>query len=113
MATDVYTTFGYFHEFAVSQASVERKRQLKLFPVSGPSELVATDSLGLLLNATTGSHVIIVMKNWYGNPAKAILSLKTTAPHVASTFYNQWVVPYRIFVFQLTDDEPKFLNNYF
>lgn len=96
MANYHYTTFSNCCKCARTRAGLKIKCYLELLPTSRPLQFVAMEILDPLPKTTTGSQFTVVITDWYTKRTREIPSSKTTAPHVASTFFDKRIVSYRI-----------------
>lgn len=72
------------------------RRNLKLFPARGPSELLPVDMLGLLQKISNGNQFFIFMNDRNSKLTCVVTLSKTTALHIALMFINNWIRPYSI-----------------
>ena len=71
------------------------------------------DLVGPLPKTRSGKRFVLVMTDRYSKLARAVALSKTTAPHVAAAFLNDWVFPYGIPNTVLTDNGPQFIAEFF
>ena len=112
-ATDVYVLVERCPECRKNRPSAKHQRELKLFPAAGPLEFIAMDILGPLPRSKKGNRFITVMTDRYSKLTRAVPSTKTTAPQVALIFLDNWVIPYGIPSYVLTDNGPQFTSKFF
>jgi len=91
----------------------QHQAKLQLFRPNGPLEDVAVDLLGPLPRTKNHKRFILVINDRYTKTARAIPMEKTTAPHVAAAFLNNWVFPYGIPKSILSDNGPQFISEFF
>lgn len=72
------------------------QRPLKLFPVTGPLEVVAIDLAGPFTKSSQGNQFVEVVTGPYSVQAGAILTAEEPSPYVALSFLNHCVIPYGI-----------------
>lgn len=91
----------------------ENQRHLDLFTTSGPFELVAMHILGPLQKSKSGNQYVIGITERYYKLKRAITVTKETEPHVAAIFNYNWVIPYGIRTYMLTDNGPQIVEKLF
>lgn len=69
------------------------------------------DILSPLHQTWEGYQFIIVMMDRYLKLLEVTLSTSNTAPHVVSTFFDHWIIPYGIPTYLLTDNGLSSLPN--
>lgn len=72
----------------------QRKMTHQVFPTNEHFEFIAMGILGLWPKTLTGNQFIIVITDKSTNLAWTIPSTKSVGPHVASIFFNHWILPY-------------------
>lgn len=85
------------------QISNERKRNLSLFPAVGPPVFVAIDILRLFPRTTSGNQLVIIVTDRYSKHTRAIPTGKITWTRPTITFLDNWILPYGIQGYVLTD----------
>ncbi len=91
----------------------KHQHPLKLFPATQPLDEIAMDLIGPLPKTSNGKRHILVITDRYSKLSRAIPMAKTTAPHVAAVFMNNWVFPYGVPKSILTDNGPQFIAEFF
>lgn len=102
-----------FHEGTRNPENKTLMPPLKLFLPICTIELITMEKLGRLPRTTLGTQYVMVITDRYSKLTWAVPTLKTSAAHVASIFYDQWIVPNEISAVLLTDTSPKPLNKFF
>ena len=92
-----------------------RKKQHKtvLFPPRGPLADIAMDLLGPLPMTKNGNQFILVITCRYSKLTRSIPMSKTTAPFIATSTLNHWILPYGIPESILTDNGSQFIAEFF
>lgn len=111
MASDVHQTVKNCPNCVRNHKRLKRERQLELFLESGTLKCIATDILGLLLQARNGNVFAIVVTNYYSKITRAIPTSKQTAKHVANVFLQHWIVPCDILDHFRASKSPQFVSN--
>lgn len=86
MASIVYIIINDGCDCARNRVSLKRKCHLKRIPAHRPLKFIAMEILGPLPKTNTGNEFIIFITDLYEKLTRAILSMKTIEPHVASIF---------------------------
>lgn len=85
----------------------------QLFPASGPSYFVAMDILGPLRNPPCDKHFVLLMTDRYKKITKTVATSRKTNLHIAPLLLGNWVLPYRIPDYVLTDNGTQFISKVF
>lgn len=75
-------------------------------------EFVAKDILGPLSKTKSGNKYKEVMTDRYSKLTRVIPTKRKTATDVVLIFVDHWVIPYGIPRWLLTDNGPKFVQNF-
>lgn len=113
MANDVYTLVKDCRDCARNHAKQTRTRSLKLFPASGPLGFIAMDILEPPPKSTHENQLVVVMTDRHSKLTRAVPTTQTTALHVASIFYDHWIIPYGIPDHLLTENSNQFVSKFF
>lgn len=91
----------------------KHQRVLKLFPPEGPLVFIAIDILGPLPKEKSGNKFIIVIKDRYSKLTLEVPTSSVTAPAVASTQLDSWIIPYGIPSSLLSDNGSQLTRKLF
>ena len=89
------------------------QKPMKLFPAGKPLDFIAMDLLGPFPTTETGSTNILVITDRFSKLAQVTPLSSTTASAVANAFVENWVIPYGMPSFLLTDNGPQFVAKLF
>ena len=89
------------------------QKYLKLFPAAGPLEFVGMDLLGPFPKSKKGYLYILVITDRFSKMTRAIPMRSTTAASVAQAFLDNWVYPYGVPSYLVTDNGPQFASKFF
>ena len=90
----------------------KKQHKTKLFPPTGPLDDIAIDLLGPLPRTKNGNSFIAVITDRYSKLTRAIPMKETTAPFMAATLLNNWIIPYGIPNSILSDNGPQFVAEF-
>lgn len=76
-------------------------------------ELVAMDMLGPLPTTLNGIQFVVVLTDRYSKVTRAVSTARKTGTHIASTFMDNWIIPYVISDYMVTDNGTQFVNKFF
>lgn len=113
MAQDVYHTVSGCHSCAKNGTLLKNKLHLQLFPATGPLEFVALDLLGPLPRTNKGNQYVDVITGRYSKLTRAIPTGHVTSTNVAYIVFNDWVIPYGIPTYILTDNGTQLTSKSF
>lgn len=114
MARDVFQTANDCRPCAEARGTrYKTQKPMKLFPAGKPLEFVAMDLLGPFPAAESGNQHILVITDRFSKLAQVTPLVSTTAPAVANAFVENWVIPYGIPKFVLSDNGPQFVAKFF
>lgn len=86
---------------------------LQLFPLIGPLEFMAIDIRGPLPKTLSGNQFVQIMPNRFYKLTKAVSNFRTIASHIASLLMDNWVVPYEIPEYFLSDSRTQSTSKFF
>lgn len=99
---------------AENRGTIHRhQKQLKLVPANGPIAFVTIDILGTSPKKTKDNQFVLVITDIYSKMTLGIPLTKTTGSHVADAFLDNWIKPYGIPKFLLSDNVLQFVSNLF
>lgn len=93
--------------------NLNQHSKLSLSPRADPLEFVFVDILRPLPRTEAGLHLLFIMIYRYTKLARAIPTKNVTPIHVSTTFFNNWVISYRITDNVLTDNGQQFNRKFF
>lgn len=86
---------------------------MKVFPPSGPVEIVVIDILGPLTKRKAGIRFVIVMTDRCSWLMRALPMPRVTAPLVTTVLLEYWIVPCGIPNTIVTDNGPQIVSKFF
>lgn len=113
MANNVNKTFTKCTSCARIGSQCHLQRPLQLFPASGPLDFVAMDILGPLPKNSQCIQYVLILTYQYSRLTQAISTSKTITTHIASLFFDHWIVSFGIPTFLPTDNGLQFVSEFF
>lgn len=113
MAQDKHAYISHCESCRIHRPFDKHQQLLKLFPPSGPLELIAIDILGPLTRTKYGNRLIIVMSDRDTKLARTIPVTKITAPKAAKVVLEDWIIPNGTPEVILTDNDKQFTSKFF
>lgn len=113
MVNNGYTSVVDCYKCACHGANKTRTRHLKLFSVSDLFECIAMDNIGQLPKMTKCDQFVEILTDPYLKLPKAVPTPKASATHIATSFYDSWIIPYGIPVNVLKDNCTQFVSEFF
>lgn len=89
---------------------MKHQSHLTIFQPASPSKFLAVDILDAFPRTNIGNKFIAISINRYSKPTRAISTTKTTASNFVKTLFENWINPYSIPLFSLTDNGPQFVG---
>lgn len=71
------------------------------------------DKLRPLPRTSRGNRYVLLITNRYSKIPRAFILYNTTAPHAGNVFLEDWIIPYDIISYLLTDNGPQFVAKCF
>lgn len=110
MANVLCTTVTNGLKCARKRANYTRTGHLKLFRVRGQLEFIAMIIFGLFPKTENGNQFVLIMPDRYSKLTRSKPTSKTSAMHIASIFFDIWIVPFEIPAHLLTDNGTQILS---
>lgn len=113
IANDVYKTVIDCGECAGKRVNKAQRQHLKLFPASSLLDFIATDIPGPLLKTKNSNKFVVTMTDRYSRLTRAVPTSKTSATHILSISYDNFILPYGIPTYLLTDNSTQSVSSEF
>lgn len=113
MAKGAYNTADDCQPCVVHDIRACHQPQLRLFPGTGPLELLAINIPGQLPNTITGKQHVVVLKGRCTKLTRVIPFITVTLTGAATVVIDNCVIPYGIPTYVLTDNGPHFISKFF
>ena len=114
MANDIFQAAKDCRSCAKVRGTRGNKQHLmELFPAVDPLAFVAMDIVGPFVKTQNGHTNVLVITDRFSKIARAIPLKKTTAAEVAAAFLENWICPYGMPEYLLTDNGPQFVARTF
>lgn len=101
---------------AVHAHDLERKNANSIpetVPIQQPARVYRQDLIGLLPKTTNRKEFLVIMTNRYSQLTREMLTSNKCAMHIKFISHDHWIVPYRIYASQLTENGTQLVTKFF
>lgn len=113
MANAVYSTEGVCKERFKRGSLVKHQHHSTSVPPTGLLEFMAVDTLSPLPQTKKSNQLFVIIMHRCSELTREISTTKTLASYVVTILYDDWIIPYGIPSFLLTDDGAQFVAELF
>lgn len=113
MSSDAYTMVADCQSCTAQGTRNLRPKKFRLFSAAGPLQFVAMDILDPLSKTKPYNQHVIVLTDRYTRLTRTMPATTLTPTNAATVFVDNWVIPYGILTYSLTDNGPYFVSKLF